>query len=117
MWDPGDGLGNLQKLLENSTAVVMPADSDYHAHDWASPTKKAARAEIDRFRNLGQANCNRGCRCAPYEIQVKRPTKSKRKYFDNYELLPYFMDDYDKWKIWRAAYKKPTASLGDGRFF
>ena len=37
--------------------------------------------------------------------------------YDDYELLPYFMDDYDKWKIWRAAYKKPTASLGDGRFF
>ena len=31
--------------------------------------------------------------------------------YDDYELLPYFMDDYDKWKIWRAAYKNPTASL------
>ena len=36
--------------------------------------------------------------------------------YDDYELLPYFMEDYDKWKIWRASYKKPTASLGDGRF-
>jgi hypothetical protein len=34
--------------------------------------------------------------------------------YDDYELLPNFKDDYDKWKIWRAAYKRPNQSLGDG---
>ena len=56
---------------------------DDHIHDWTSPTKAAKRAEVDRFRNLGQTNYEAGCRCEPVEIHVA----SKRKYTTGVDLV------------------------------
>ena len=56
---------------------------DDHTHDWTSPTKAAARAEMDRFRNLGLKNYKLGCRCQPYQILVT----SKKKYTAGVDLV------------------------------
>ena len=56
---------------------------DDHTHDWTSPTKAAAWAEMDRFRNLGLKNYKLGCRCQPYQILVT----SKKKYTAGVDLV------------------------------
>ena len=56
---------------------------DDHTHDWTSPTKAAARAEMDRFRNLGLKNYKLGCRCEPCQKLVT----SKKKYTAGVDLV------------------------------